>query len=827
MLKRMALAGVGIVVLAGAMPAVAAPADPATAQTPPPPAPAPKGRIRAVIVGVVNYKDAIASKMIGAWNDSVLIAETLVREGARPEDITLLVDAPEQAYVDTFAVKPHLRQTSIKPNGIGTRAAIMAALAKVAEQTQPGDEVLLSFSGHGMQQNESVPGNEPDGLDEVFMPYDTGAPDVATRQKIQNAILDDEIGAAIDAIRKKGGNVTYLADFCHSGDSDRGANGLPNGAPTAKKLKLEVRPPKPFTVADGKFVRDLAVETTPSKAGWGAYVGMLAVPSAESAKQDEAPLFSDSERAAHGLLTVYAMANWNNPRVHSYRDLANRVTAAIDGHNWPRPDFDGDLDRPLMGGVMKSAVASAGTGSWAVFYKPGADVDYSKPVKLDKLEMSAGQLQGVVEGTIIGLALPSQQGDKTILYGRVSRADAYKAILVPASYGKVGADRWNDIRDVDGNPLYREVRLVATIEQQPVRLDYRIALPVTPASPTPAQAAALAALKAMKPADVGASFVKAGADADLVLSFEKGAQGQDMLSLTQPAGRVSTAFGAIDLTKTMADGGANGAVRVQFTVGPALVRATRFSRLQRVLASPAMETGAATADAVNPAEKIKVEFHIERAKTLPADGSCPATAAKPFQLPEGGGIRVDGDGSEAGSFTFQRCDWLFIKVTNTGDKDVVISPLIFSPDGGIYLFDGQRWTTRDEYRPAIKATVPNRLRAKESGVLQYGLTDALQGARLRDDFVLLVSDVIDGVPMSYEKLAQCPVVPGPEDGPACAVSGSGSLAGTQLRNNGAAGTAIEDLIDTALVGSGDRSAPTLRPTSVTSIRYSWQTQDRK
>nr|WP_302053936.1 caspase family protein [Sphingomonas tagetis] len=784
-----------------------------------PPEPAPvqakaeaKGRIRAVIIGVVNYKDGIATPMIGAFNDSVLIAETLMREGAKAEDVTLLLDPPTPELMAARG-NPRMRQTKVVPDGVGTRANILAALKRIVDTTRPGDEVLLSFSGHGMQQNEAVAGSEPDGLDEVFLPYDTGAANGS--EKIQNAVTDDEIGAVIDAIRAKGGNVTYLADFCHSGDSNRDAGGKDNGAPTAQKLGMPPLKRKFATVSDGNFVRDLAVETAKGKAGWGAYVGLLAVPSKEQAKQYQAPRYADPlEQAAHGLLTVYTMANWNNPRVYSYRDLANRITAGIDGHKAPRPEFDGDLDRPVMGGLMKTAAASSSGGSWAVYKAArvfGEGVKTTDPVKLDRLEMGAGQLQGVVEGTVVGLALSSPAGDKTILYGRVDKADAYKAVLVPTAYGDIPAEAWNDVRDIDGKPLSREVRLVATIEQQPVQLDYRIALPAAPASPTPAQAAALAALQAIKPADIGATFVQPGQAADLILAFDK-----DKLTLRQPPAQVTAAFGDIDLAPIMAAGG-DTAIRTRFMVGGALVKATRFSRLQRVLASPAMETGGPGND---PGKDVKVEFYVARPKSLAAGAACPDTSAA-FYAVDPGAKRVGGDGSEAGSFSFQRCDWLFIQVTNTGKDDVYVNPLIFSPDGGILLFDGQ------DRRAGIKADNPTRLRAGESGVLQYNLSDAQDGAQLRDDFVLLVSDVSDGVPLSYARLVQCPVVPGPEDGPACATPGAGpTLAGTRMRNNGAAGTAVEDLIDAALVGSTTRSGPVKKPTSVSALRFSWQTGQR-
>ncbi|MEG3182386.1 caspase family protein [Sphingomonas sp. LT1P40] len=796
MLKRLALAVMAIGLTGAAMP--------------PEPAPAPvaQGRIRAVIVAVAAYKDGIASPLIGTYNDAVLIADTLIRSGAKREDITLLADKPTPELMRGLRQRP----TTLQIDALATRDNILGALKKAALDTRAGDEVLLSFSGHGVQQVEAVAGSEPDGRDEVFLPFDTGAPD-ASFSKVQNAVLDDEIGAAIDAIRSKGGNVTFIADFCHSGDSSRDAN-APPPQPIEAKLKLPAR--KYVAISDAGFVRDLAGETKKGQTGWGAYVGMMAAPSAVQARQDMAPAFADrAEQAPHGLLTVYAMANWNNPRVYSYRDLANRITAGTDKHaKAPRPEFDGDIDRPLLGGLMKVSAGTSSGGSWAVF-KPVTKIASTKdPVKIESLEMGAGQLQGLVEGTIVALALATPTGDKTILYGRVDKADAYRAVLVPTSYGEIPAETWNDVKDIDGKSLSREVRLIATIEQQPVQLDYRIALPAAPSSPTAAQTAALAALQKIKPADIGATFVQAGQEADLILAFDKAKP--DMLTMMQPPGRVTAAFGGIDLAAAMAAGGSSPDIRVQFTVGGALVKATRFNRLQRVLASPGLATGD---QSENPAKDVSVEFYVGRPKALATGAKCPDTSADYYAVDKGA-RRIGGDGSEAGSFTFQRCDWLFIKVTNTGKSDVYVNPLIFSPDGGILLFDGQ------DKRLGIKADNPTRLRAGESGVLQYMLSDAQAGAQLRDDFVLLVSDVTDGVPLSYARLIQCPVVSGPEDGPACAAASDPTLAGTRMRDRTGPGTGIEDLIDAALVGSTTRSGPPKKPTSVGALRFSWQTEAR-
>jgi len=66
---------------------------------------------------------------------------------------------------------------------------------------------LFHFSGHGSTQPVTDPAAqiepEPDGRDQVLLPRDAGLYDVKL-QSIRNAIIDDELALALDAIRLKG-----------------------------------------------------------------------------------------------------------------------------------------------------------------------------------------------------------------------------------------------------------------------------------------------------------------------------------------------------------------------------------------------------------------------------------------------------------------------------------------------------------------------------------------------------------------------------------------------------------------------------------------------
>lgn len=103
-----------------------------------------------------------------------------------------------------------------------TRAAILDAFAAMARVSRQGDLVFVSMSGHGTRQPD-IDGDETDGLDEVFLPSDTGRAEGGART-IPNALVDDEIGAAVLAIRKTGADVFLVMDSCHSGTGLRAAS---------------------------------------------------------------------------------------------------------------------------------------------------------------------------------------------------------------------------------------------------------------------------------------------------------------------------------------------------------------------------------------------------------------------------------------------------------------------------------------------------------------------------------------------------------------------------------------------------------------------------
>lgn len=751
-------------------------------------------RVRAVIVGNTNY-DPTATEvirwvpLIGAYNDAVLVAETLLKEGVPRDNITLITEKP----LDDKGLS--IRETDLVPDGTGTRAAILGALRKIVDTTRPGDEVLISFSGHGYHQKEMVEGNEPDGADEIFIPLDIRDPDPNDPDKrLPQAITDDEIGAVIDAIRAKGGNVTYLADFCHSGDTTRNA-GEPSDMPPAGILFKK----KFADIGDGDFVKDLAVETAKGKPGWGKFVAMMAAPSDTEAKQRNAPAFRPREdRAPHGILTAYSFANLGNPAVVTYRDLATRVGSNISEYEKkaPLPLFDGDLDRPILGGLLKSS--GEARDSWLVV-KPKRPRE-AETMAVDSLEMSAGSFNGVTPGTIV--ALSSVRGDgeeQVLLYGKVESTTAFTAKLVPTSFGDIDASAWQDIKDIDGNRFSREAKLIATIAQRAIDVSFRVAKPSLPADATAAQQAVVRWIDQLQPEEIkriGVTFVDSGADADLALAFVDG-----KLELAETGTKTSD-FGAMDIAALYA---IDGQQQVGTELSYALKRAARYSKLRQVLAS----NDAIGTQADNPAEKIAVRFYLTRKDDLfDGNGECrPLTRADGVlreEIPDAAKPLGESGFTADGGRVFRKCDILTVEIENISGEEVYINPIFLTSSGAIY------------WRPTLRNGSDVRYPSGRKGTFHWQFGKAMDLQRLQDELFILVSDQSDGTAVKYDKISQQAVLIPASDNDARSSGGDSSV--MTLRSGASGATGLDTVLNSVL-GGANRSGSAGKATPTGVVRY--------
>ena len=153
---------------------------------------------RALIIGVGKQQDSSWGKINGD-QDILFVKEMLQSTGYHRNNIISLVN--EQA----------------------SKANIVKAFVELRRACKNGDIVYVHFSGHG-QRVTDVDGDEKDGWDESWIPYDAYR-EYGIYDKGEKHLIDDEIYVFLQEIRKKiglGGKILVVADACHSEGSSFG-----------------------------------------------------------------------------------------------------------------------------------------------------------------------------------------------------------------------------------------------------------------------------------------------------------------------------------------------------------------------------------------------------------------------------------------------------------------------------------------------------------------------------------------------------------------------------------------------------------------------------
>jgi len=142
----------------------------------------------ALVVGVNRYRYAdgfYLTHLAGAVNDARLLRKTLREAQVNVPDKRVLLDAR------------------------ATRAAFVRAWQDMLKEAEPGDTLILSFSGHGGQQSDTAPLDEKDGKDETLNFHDFNP-----QQPTQGRITDDELYGMFESARAY--QILFLVDACHS-----------------------------------------------------------------------------------------------------------------------------------------------------------------------------------------------------------------------------------------------------------------------------------------------------------------------------------------------------------------------------------------------------------------------------------------------------------------------------------------------------------------------------------------------------------------------------------------------------------------------------------
>lgn len=155
---------------------------------------------RALIIGIGNYPEDSGWITIHGNNDVAIIKNALIRQGFTDDNIIQLKDSQ------------------------ATKAGILNGFELLESGCTEGDIVYVHFSGHG-QQITDLNGDEDDGFDESWVPYDAKIKYEAGVYEGENHLVDDELNSLIRRIRTrvgKKGKIVVVADACHSGSGSRG-----------------------------------------------------------------------------------------------------------------------------------------------------------------------------------------------------------------------------------------------------------------------------------------------------------------------------------------------------------------------------------------------------------------------------------------------------------------------------------------------------------------------------------------------------------------------------------------------------------------------------
>lgn len=390
-----------------------------------------------------------------------------------------------------------------------TLQAIRDSFARLTDTVQPGDFVYLHFSGHGSQSPALDPSTETDGLDEIFLPVDIG-PWEDTTGTVQNALVDDEIGQMLDALRARGADVWVVFDSCHSGTATRAAPGAEDVrerklGPQALKIPAAAMAQAETTRALPN-PRDLpapAIEPTSDQPG--KLVAFFAAQTTETTPEKNMPK-GDPNRRLQGVFTYTLFQTLAERPGTTYRQLGDEVLRKYSAQNLARstPLFEGDLDSTVFGGDAQGRI-----------------LQWPATAKGDSLTIPAGRLHGLSEGAqLLLLASPADADEAALATYTVATLTTFNATLQ--------SDQPTDL------PKGAVLRKIASDTD----LALTVALPLPGSAPAQALTTAIQWARDNALLAPRLNFVPAGAQADLHLAIFPDSPRPDALWLLPASGLI-------------------------------------------------------------------------------------------------------------------------------------------------------------------------------------------------------------------------------------------------------------------------------------------------
>jgi hypothetical protein len=307
---------------------------------------------RALLVGINKYRYSnVIPPLAGSINDIEDMKALLIGKfNFAPENILVLTD--EKA----------------------THAGVIAAFENhLINKSQPGDIVVIHYSGHGSQMKD-VTGQSPSGLDETLVPYDSRDPD--------NKVFDisgSELKPLFRRLAEKTKNITVILDSCHSGTLVKGIHRVRMIPPDQRQ------PPVPTRPADTN--RGLAVGLSPKVQNTFLYALIAAANSREVAFEHSV---DGKERGALTYFLTRALRS-AGPET-TYRDVMDAVMGNVT-LNYP-------TQHPQLEGLQADQHVFGDTDSAAQAYV------LASALPDGRISIGSGQVHGITAGSVFDVYAP-------------------------------------------------------------------------------------------------------------------------------------------------------------------------------------------------------------------------------------------------------------------------------------------------------------------------------------------------------------------------------------------------------------------------------------
>jgi hypothetical protein len=283
----------------------------------------------ALLVGVSNYPSLRPDlRLHGSRNDVDIMRSSLLRMGVLSKNISILADGHSLSREDP------------------TRNNILNAMKNLVKTAHSDDWVVLYLTGHGSEQPQVTKNpayTEPNGVDEIFLPYDIGHWN-GEKGAIENAILDDEIGAILEQLSKNKVYVWLIIDSCHSGGMNREDSCSSQGCTLERAVPARILGVPMDKVRGMQTKKSISEHKNPAPTYSRQIHFFAAPPNDLTLEKDFSDVLGKSKPFHYGFFTYQlsiALKNWDG----DFPELEKRVRQGYRENTLLRPWFVGNSSK--------------------------------------------------------------------------------------------------------------------------------------------------------------------------------------------------------------------------------------------------------------------------------------------------------------------------------------------------------------------------------------------------------------------------------------------------------------------------------------------------